>query len=279
MGIYDRDWYRPTRPGLSLRRTSVVTILIAINVACFVLQIIALKGFRWNLVGVFGMWPQDVVGKLKVWQILTSMFLHSVGSPLHLIFNMFLLWMLGRPVEARLGRRPFLRLYLGSGLLAGIAYVVIGQFTEPFLPAVGASGAVMGVIVYFTFLAPNTTVLLFFVIPMKIKWVTIGFLALDFYLFVLAGSQGTGIAHTAHLGGALFGLLYWRYAHRVDRFFTDLEIRGRARAAAGGARREADLEIEVDRLLDKIREDGIHSLSEKERRFLREASERLRRKR
>jgi membrane associated rhomboid family serine protease len=278
MGIYDRAWYRsaPTRRRSSM--TSAVKVLVIVNVVCFLIAGL-LKGRGWDPVeGGLGMKPEDVVEKLYVWQIFTSMFLHDTDRLWHILINMLMLWMFGRHVERRLGPKTFLKFYFGAGILSGIAYVVIGLFTLPFVPAVGASGAVMGVMVYFTMLNPNVIVNLFFFFPMRMIWATAIFVGYDLYFFVFAPPGATGVAHTAHLGGALFGYLYFRYAHRIDRFFMNLEMRAGKKVREKEVRRSADVDDEVERLLEKIHRSGIESLSDRERRFLREASERLRKR-
>ncbi len=201
MGMYDRPWYREApraRMGAGFRRLVMVRGLIIANVICFLLQ-------SRQVLNAFMLFPKDVVEQLRIWQLVTSMFLH--GSVGHLLMNMFVLWMFGPAVERRLGPRVFLRFYFGGGLLAGIAYVLIGYLTGDLRPSLGASGAIMGVLVYYTFLAPNQIVYLFLFIPMKMLHATLLFIGLDLYYFVFSGAGETGVAHTAHLGGALFGFL------------------------------------------------------------------------
>ncbi|MHC4860819.1 MAG: rhomboid family intramembrane serine protease, partial [Planctomycetota bacterium] len=270
MGIYDRAWYREAQSRRRASMTSAVKVLIVVNVICYLLTG-ALRAQGWDPVdGGLGMVPEHVVGKFFVWQIVTSMFLH--GGLFHLFFNMFVLWMFGAHVERRLGPKTFYRFYFGAGILSGIAYVVVGLFSAPFMPAVGASGAIMGVMVYFTMLNPNATVFFMFLIPMRMVWAMTLIVGIDLYYFVFAPPGGTGIAHTAHLGGALFGYLYYRYAHRIDRFFLSLEMRSARRKSAREDRGLSDMEEEVERLLEKIHRGGLDSLSEEERRYLREAS-------
>ncbi len=277
MAIYDREWYRVERGRRPPGRTApAVRALLIANVAVFVFEFfVAVPWFGWNPVtGGLGMRPHDVVGRFMVWEIVTSMFLHA--TPLHLLFNMFVLWMFGTPVERRLGSGVFLRFYFGAGIAAGLAYVAFGLLSMPFMPAVGASGAIMGILAYYTLLNPNAVVLLFFVIPMRMVWVMVLLVGFDLYGFVFSSPGSSGIAHTAHLGGALFGYLYYRYAHRIDRFFLNLELRSKRKK---DRRREEDLsslQADVDRLLQKIYDEGMTALSDRERRFLREASEKLR---
>ena len=275
MGMYDRQWYREDPRGGGMRRPmSAVKMLIIANVAVFLLQLITRKGRGWEPVsGGFGLYPEQVVTQFRVWQILTSMFLH--GSPVHLLINMFVLFMFGTSVEGRLGRRQFLYLYFGAGLLAGVAYVLVYYLMDVNTPAVGASGAIMGVVIYYALLAPNSVAYIFGLIPMRMKWVAIGLVGLDLFGFFVGGGR-SGIAHVAHLGGALFGFLYFRYASRLDRVFVDRQVRAQVTRGNRDLRDLDEMREEVDRLLGKVSQGGLDSLSAKEKRFLTDASRKLR---
>jgi membrane associated rhomboid family serine protease len=253
----------PVRPG-----ARVVYALIGVNIACYILQVVVFRQ-SGGLIRQFGLWPQEVRSRFAIWQLVTSLFLHDPSSPLHIFFNMFVLYAFGPAVAARMGRTRFLLFYLVAGVAASATYVLLGPLTGLLRVAVGASGAILGLLVYYTFLNPDAPVLLFFLIPMRMKWATVLIIGVD----VVAFTTGTSdqIAHTAHLGGALAGLA-WYFAERHR------AARKRRGPPPPRAEREADPSLleEVDRLLDKIREGGLDSLSEKERRFLREASRRIR---
>ncbi len=136
------------------------------------------------------------------WGLVTSIFLHA--SFMHIFFNMLALFFFGPPLERRIGSTNFLILYLGTGILAGLAQVIM----FPLYPVIGASGAIFGVLGALTILMPDMTVILYFV-PLKMKYVTLLFAILDLYP-VLTGT-GDGIAHIAHLTGLVVGLAvgYW----------------------------------------------------------------------
>ncbi|MEN8148548.1 MAG: rhomboid family intramembrane serine protease [Planctomycetota bacterium] len=281
MAIADRDWYRKQEPRrISVSSWSVVKILVAVNVACFLVQAMAYEAGWDPAHRGLGMKPDDVIGRFHVWQLFTSMFLHAPGNPIpwHLVFNMFVLWMFGPYVEQRLGKWSFFRFYMLAGLAAGLAYVVFGFLRARFNPAIGASGAIMGVLVYFTMMNPNAIVRFMFILPMKMKYATLLIVGMDLYFFAISPA-GHGVANSAHLGGALFGFLYYRYGHRVDRYFTDLEIKSKVHAKK---KRSADLDrlqAQVDEMLEKISREGIDGLSPRERKFLTEAGRRLREER
>ncbi|CAG7580420.1 MAG: Rhomboid protease GluP [uncultured marine phage] len=137
-------------------------------------------------------------------QPLTSMFLH--GGFTHIFFNMLLLWMFGRSVELEAGQKKFLLFYLFAGiggyLLQGIFY--------PDNPAIGASGAVFGVVMGMAVLFPNQKVNLFFLpfLSFKLKWIMGIYFGFEVYNAIhgLAYGVGDGVAHLAHVGGGLVGM-------------------------------------------------------------------------
>ena len=165
----------------------------------------------------------------KLWQLVSYMFLHANLS--HLFFNMFSLWMFGRIIEQTLGRNRFLAFYFISGIGAGLCQIIMQIFTadSPFAATIGASGACYGILLAFGLLYPNQKIYLIIPpIPIKAKWLVIGYAILEAFL---AFSTDSNIAHLAHLGGMLFGLLClynWRlwprskYAfERWDRMYVE----------------------------------------------------------
>jgi membrane associated rhomboid family serine protease len=160
--------------------------------------------------------------RFQPYQIATHMFSH--GSFMHILFNMFGLWMFGKILENAWGPKRFLLFYLVCGVGAALCHLAIqyfrceqllqavlaGSSTDKYIgaiaPAVGASGAIMGIFVAFGYLFPNTELFLMFIpIPIKAKWAVLGFIAFD--LFSGVTGRGDNIAHFAHLGGALTGFI------------------------------------------------------------------------
>ena len=141
------------------------------------------------------------------WRLITSAFLHA--GLLHFAVNMYLLWVLGQQLERLHGRSRYLGLYFGS-LAAGSLGVML---LDPTALTVGASGAVFGLLAAFGYLFPNTQLMLLFPpIPIKAKFFVIGYAALELYLG-FANNPSDNVAHFAHLGGALVGIiivLYWQ---------------------------------------------------------------------
>lgn len=162
------------------------------------------------------------------YQVVTHMFMH--GGGFHLFFNMFALVMLGPYVESYLQARRFLIMYFIAGFGALALHMLIWYFEfsaldpvtyqramlNPNLAVVGASGAVYGVLAAFAFLFPNVRLMLLFPpIPIKAKWLVLALVGFDLFSGI-SGTQ-TGIAHFAHVGGALFGfltILFWRSPRR-----------------------------------------------------------------
>jgi len=152
-----------------------------------------------------------------IWQPITSMFLHA--GFLHILFNMFVLWQFGNQLEQIIGTNKFLKLYFISGLSSALLWMFLGTG-----PAVGASGALCGLVSAFVFIAPETEVLFMFIIPMKMKNFVYGFgaLSLGFGLLSLINpSYGFGVGHFAHLGGLIGGYsltYYWKTKKLIPTF-------------------------------------------------------------
>ena len=217
--------FRYTRPDTL---PPIVKNLIFINVLFFLATEFLFRDIgEFGLQGVFGLWPVNHEN-FRPYQIFTHMFTHAgIG---HIFFNMFSLWMFGRMLENIWGPKKFLLFYLICGIGAAVAHMSVAYFqyrdvlgmmemlkatgqTE-YLEmvqsgayyAVGASGAVMGVLVGFAYLFPNTELMLLFPpIPIKAKWLILGLVAFD--LFGGLGKTSDGIAHWAHLGGAAMGFI------------------------------------------------------------------------
>ena len=226
--------------------------LIIINVAMLLGSILFERMFRVNLNGILGMFYFQSPF-FQPWQIVTHMFMH--GGLGHIFFNMYALWIFGKTLESVWGSKRFLIYYLATGLGAAFFHQLVNyiQFApdiaalkavysvdrinlallneilqpgNPFYqigkelmrPTVGASGAVYGVLLAFGMLFPNTPLFIMFIpIPIKAKWLVIGFGALE--LFLGLTQSGGNIAHFAHLGGMIFGFFLIRYWNKFTRNF------------------------------------------------------------
>lgn len=183
--------YRPSQ-----KIPPVVLNLIIINVIVFVAQLVF--DSTLGLTNILALYPYNS-GLFKPYQLVTHMFAH--GGFLHILFNMYALWIFGSVLERIWGPKKFLIFYLVCGLAAGLTqmfFVTTGA-------AIGASGAIMGLLAAFAYTFPNTE---FFIIPfpfpIKAKYMAAIFAAFD----IFGGFAGSdNIAHFAHLGGLVMGLI------------------------------------------------------------------------
>ena len=192
----------------------IVKNLIIINVLVFIAQLTLDNQF--NLTNRLALFP---IGTplFEPYQIATHMFAHSPSTIFHIIFNMFALWMFGRMLENIWGPKRFLLFYLICGVGAAAFHLLVQEMTGSYGAAVGASGAVMGLLVAFAYLFPNTELYIMFIpFPIKAKWAVLGLVALDLF-FGVANLSDDNVAHFAHLGGAITGfiiVLIWNKRNR-----------------------------------------------------------------
>lgn len=222
--------------------------LIGLNLVIWLFMFIAPASIGDKLVSWCGL---HYIGApdFNVAQIFTYMFMHDTGSFAHIVFNMFTLFMFGRIIESAVGSQRFLIYYITCGIGAALvqefiwflsldsiigslygipasmvdearASGLLSQYGRALnmLVTVGASGAIYGVLLAFGMLFPNLPImLLFFPVPIKAKWMVIGFGVVE--LLIGMSGRNDGVAHFAHLGGMLFGILiilWWRkkgYVH------------------------------------------------------------------
>ena len=224
----------------------VVKNLLIINVLLW-LATLVLKGspFSIDLTQTLGLhyWKSEL---FKPWQIVTYMFMHDTQGFTHILFNMFAVWMFGTHLENRWGSKKFLNYYLLTGFGAAFLHYLIVHFQvinieanmnyEQIMtivnegkgaagiswsnarklfflyntPVVGASGSLFGILLAFGVLFPNTLLYLYFAIPIKAKYFVIGYGLLELFLGI-SNNPGDNVAHFAHLGGMLFGVIIFAY--------------------------------------------------------------------
>ncbi|MEE9315967.1 MAG: rhomboid family intramembrane serine protease, partial [bacterium] len=207
------------RPLFSRQWGGAIKWLIIANVSVYLVQVFAGRNFLYT----FGLVPYQITRNLRLWQIFTHMFLH--GGLFHLLINLFVLWMFGKPIEREWGTKSFLKYYFTCGLGAGF-FIFITSLNSR-IPVVGASGAIYGILVAFAMLYPDSIIYLYFLFPIKAKHfvILIGAVAL------LAGiSRGrSNIAHFGHLGGLLVGYVYlkfplWKHRFHPAKIFTSFRL-------------------------------------------------------
>jgi membrane associated rhomboid family serine protease len=181
--------------------TPVVKNLMIIMGGVFLLQMLARGWVEFN----FGLVPVLVWRKYFIWQLLTYIFLHGGFS--HILFNLLALWMFGGELENYWGSKRFLFYFLFCGIGAGICTVVLTPYG--FIPVIGASGAIYGLLLAFGWLFPNRLIYIYFLFPIPAKYFVIIFGLIE----LVSSIEGTGggVAHLTHLGGLLFGLFYMAY--------------------------------------------------------------------
>jgi membrane associated rhomboid family serine protease len=209
------DWSFPTG----------VKWLIISNVAVYLVYFFGSMIRKEPIFGSLELVPAEVI-RGSVWQLFTYLFLHSLTSVWHIVFNMLALWMFGTPIEQTWGTRRFLQYYFICGIGAGICVVLANlAFGDPYQRTIGASGAIYGLLLAFGMLFPNQTVLLSFLFPIKAKYMVMIFGAIA---FMSSFQTGSTVSNLAHLGGMLFGFVYMKTqfgARKSGGFDFDLERR------------------------------------------------------
>jgi len=304
--------YRPRGFGGFSVFPPVIKNLLIINGIVYVIQIILGEVIIGGLPGwyIFNKWfalnpisgidPAGQSYNFQIWQLFTYMFMH--GGFTHILFNMFALWMFGMEIENLWGSKKFLYYYLLAGVAAGLFQL----FLTPLLSGgsavtIGASGAVYGVLIAFGMLFPDRHIYLYFLFPIRAKYL-IGFLII--LEFLLVDSAGSNVAHLAHLGGALAGFLFIMLDKSIDspvkrkfmgsRYYSSGSsftnpfknigknfninkdnIEDAKFYDINGKKDDEVSQEEIDRILDKISQSGYANLTEKEKKILFEASKKM----
>ena len=192
-------------PGLM---TPAVKGIIYANVGVFLVMSLAPRQLRFWLVDLLALSPELVLTKFFIWQPFTYLFLH--GDVFHLLFNMLVLWMFGVQLERLWGTRFFLRYFFVAGVGAAFITLIVSllpfSFSSAtyFLPTIGASGAVYGLLLAFALNFPEAPILLFLLFPVPAKYFVMILGAIAF----VSAPRGGGVAHVTHLGGLLAGYLF-----------------------------------------------------------------------
>ena len=282
---------------------SATVVLLVVNVVAFILQ---------NVLSGFSSFPTNRYFALSVeglrhgfvWQLLSYQLMH--GGWLHLLLNCWAIYVFGREVERTLGRRSFLALYFTSGVIGGLFQALGGVLLDGAFaaPVVGASAGAFGLVAAFATLYPEQplTMLVYFILPVRMR---AKFLLLISAVVALAGiafpgllawvGMGGNIAHAAHLGGMLTGIVFVRYAihwhwhwprlrqARSQPLRPLVKVPRRTSALWGQTQGTLDEDLPpdeflskaVDPILDKISAHGIQSLTERERKILETAREKM----
>lgn len=261
-----------------ISRSWVIRIII-ITAAVFFLQMVQLSFVQYDFITYyFGLIPGLVVKKGFIWQIFSYMFLH--GSPMHILLNMYGVFMFGAAVEEVWGPKKFLVYYLFCGVGAGISIFVINLLMQGpafFGATIGASGAVFGLLLAFGMLFPDAELLLFFILPIRAKYMVVLYGGLELY-FELSGGMSS-ISHVGHLGGLVFGLVYFFFFEKsrwmkkkvrtvVEKIERPVLSGGKQQSREGIQKRSSDQEMKKV-ILQKLSDTGdFDSLTDDEHQFV-----------
>jgi membrane associated rhomboid family serine protease len=249
--------------------TPWVKRLLIANGVVFLL-VFALRG----LVDYLAFTPAEVLS--RPWTPLTYMFVHA--GLFHLLFNMLGLFFFGPPLEERWGGTEFIRFFL----VAGIGGALL-SFLFPHVPIIGASAAVYGILVAYAMYWPDNQIYIWAILPVKAKWLVLFLIGMSIFYTVAGGASH--VAHLAHLGGAAAAFLYLKSGWGPSSWGPILTRRRKRNIAVvqpsepaqgtgsrPSVRKQVETLDEIDRILDKISEGGLESLTDSERRRLDEAS-------
>ncbi len=315
MGLDSRDYYRPSGMSGFSFFPPVLKYLLITNGVVYFIQLISQMfiyaystggqavTYEYLLMKYFALNPLFSGGiysdspSFYFWQLITYQFMH--GSFTHILFNMFMLWMFGMEIEHIMGSKKFLIFYLVCGLGAGIFQLLLPPLlSEAVGPTIGASGAVFGVMIAFAMYFPDRYVFVYFLIPIKTKYLMAILVVIE---FMSVGNQSV-VAHLAHIGGAITGviliLIDRRNEFKRKNIFSSFK-KSSNNFSAGGFQntfrknpfKQADVEDakyydinnnqkteeqvnqeEIDKILDKISQSGYQNLSDREKKILFEAS-------
>ena len=290
-------------PGRFSFLPNVTKNLLIINTLCYFAMVVVKPAFGFDMNDFFGL-HYFQSSHFHPFQFITYVFMH--GSFEHLFFNMFALWMFGSVIENYWGGRKYLLYYLMTGIGAAMThYIVLNHQLQALIPTideenldyilslpniVGASGSIYGLLLAFGMLFPNDRIYLYFLFPIKAKWFVLIFGLLELF----SGITGTadGVAHFAHLGGMVFGImliLLWRRRERMQAYDYEPrqrrwrqrdegdEFYDRPRSDEDFNAEKAENRRRIDEILDKISRNGYDSLTKEEKEFLFKSSNREKR--
>jgi membrane associated rhomboid family serine protease len=286
MGIYDRDYqrggnYYDRQPGFYLGAPRMMnTNIILVTCGLYIVQYVV-GGWYDQTFALSADWYRR---PWTAYQLLTYGFLHDPHNLWHIVLNMLGLFFFGRDVELRYGRREYLLFYLIGIVVSGLIWTIAEIPAGSQATMLGASGGVIAVVILFAFNFPYRTVLFMFFLPMPMWVAAVIFVVVD-ALGAMNVRNAGNVAVTAHLGGALYAFLYYRWGGRLERLVPGgavlkrLRPRPKLRVHDPDADDHSSTDSRVDEILKKIQEHGQESLTYSERRILEEASREYQKKR
>ena len=249
--------------------TNAIKILISVNFGIFVLQ--SLSQSEALFFPLFGLVPKLVWSERMIWQPFTYLFLH--GGIWHVLINMFVLWMFGSELERLWGRHEFLKFYFITGMGSGLVTMLFDL--QSMTPIVGASGAVYGVLLAYGLTYPNRTVYLYGIIPIKSIWFVLG---IGFIAFMSSFNNMSQISHMTHLSGMLIGYFMLKKSFHWSGLWFQIRkktLEYRIQKEEKRISRQFQVERDINRILDKINQEGFDSLTDEEQERLYKGSKSL----
>ncbi len=249
--------------------TNAIKVIISINFGIFVLQ--SLSQSEALFFPLFGLVPKLVWSDRMVWQPFTYLFLH--GGVWHILINMFVLWMFGGELERLWGKHEFLKFYFITGIGSGLVTMLFDL--QSMTPIVGASGAVYGVLLAYGLTYPNRTVYLYGIIPVKSIWFVLG---IGFIAFMSSFNNMSQISHMTHLSGMLIGYFMLKKPFRLSGLWFQIRkktLEYRIQKEEKKMSRQFQVERDINRILDKINQEGFDSLTIEEQERLYKGSKSL----
>lgn len=244
-----------------------VKLLIIINIIVFLL--IELSGEKHLFFYILGLVPTEVINEYKIWQTFTYLFIH--GDFFHIFFNLFVLWMFGKDLENDWGKKEFLFYYFTCGIGSGLLTTLISN--NLFIPIVGASGAIYGILVAYGFSYPNKLILLYGIIPIKTKFMVLGIGIIAF--FATISSSQSSISHITHLFGMIIGIIYfslnWKWK-KLYLWYLKLRLKSLKIESSSQDFQKTISKVKINKILDKLNDKGWDSLTNKEEELLIKAS-------
>jgi membrane associated rhomboid family serine protease len=278
MGLYDRDYTQEQNDAQSRYSpqmrlgfpsiTPVVKWLLFTNVVVFLIDTLFSTGPKGELTPIkslFALMPATPMLTLQLWRLITYQFLHwDLG---HIFWNMLGLFFLGPALERQWGGRKFLTFYLSCGAAGGLFFIllVMTGFLSPG-PMVGASGAILGVLTACAILFPHFVVFIV-VFPVPIRVAAVILMGIAFFTVISKGANAGGEA--CHFAGIAVGAIYVLSESRI----SALKLRFKASKWEKYIESERRLRLEVDRILKKVHDNGIQSLTASEKRILKKATQ------
>ena len=278
MGLYDRDYtqadfksheshfrYAPQMRMSFPKLTPVVKWLLIINIGVL-LAAITIKPLGIFIYEWFELDARSLGRALQPWRLITYQFLHDPNWFWHIFMNMLGLFFLGPTLERHWGGKKFLPFYLGCGVAGALFYLLL--VSVKFLPGcvmVGASGSILGMLAACAILFPHFVVFIF-IFPVPIRIAAIGFTCIYFLFVITKGANAGGNA--AHLAGMAAGAAYVFSQSWRDKFKFKLQSGHWEKQMAA----QRNLQVELDRILEKVHNSGIQSLNSKEKKILKEAT-------